>query len=74
MLDFLQVSGRGIEFFRAPFEHTDQQVQDLVAFLTTLTDPCVLDRDCLAPWIANPATDDVDGELLVAMDPDGNPL
>lgn len=46
----------------------------MVAFLETLTDPCVLDRACLAPWIANPETDDVDGQLLVAVDQDGNPL
>jgi len=74
MLVFLAVSGKAIEFFAAPFEHTDQQVDDLVAFLQTLTDPCVLDRECLAPWIADPATDDVDGHLLVAIDQDGNLL
>jgi hypothetical protein len=28
----------------------------------------------LAWWIADPETDDVDGNLLVAMDQDGNPL
>jgi cytochrome c peroxidase len=68
------VSGRGIDSVRAPIEHTDQDVEDLVAFLETLTDPCVLDRECLSPWIADPATDDVDGHLLVAIDRDGNPL
>ncbi|MBW2551040.1 MAG: cytochrome-c peroxidase [Deltaproteobacteria bacterium] len=62
MLDFLEVSGEAIEFF------------DLVAFLETLTDPCVLDRACLTPWIADPATDDVDEQLLVAVDQEGNPL
>jgi cytochrome c peroxidase len=71
---FLDVSGKPIEFFRAPFEHTDGQVEDLVAFLETLTDPCVLDRACLAPWIADPAADDVDGHLLVAVDQEGSPL
>jgi cytochrome c peroxidase len=74
MLDFLAVSGRGIDSLRAPIEHTEQDVEDLVAFLETLTDPCVLDRECLSPWIADPATDDVDGHLLVAIDGDGNPL
>jgi cytochrome c peroxidase len=74
MRDFLDVSGEPIEFFRAPLQHTDAQVEDLVAFLETLTDPCVLDRDCLAPWIADPLTDDVDGHLLVAVDQDGSPL
>jgi len=74
MRDFLEVSGKPIESFRAPFEYTDAQVDDLVAFLETLTDPCVLDRDCLAPWIADPSIDDVDGHLLVAVDREGNPL
>jgi len=74
MLDFLEVSGRGIDSLRAPIELTDQDVEDLVAFLDTLTDPCVLDRECLSPWIADAATDDVDGHLLVAIDRDRNPL
>ena len=39
MRDFLEVSGKPIEFFRAPLQHTDAQVENLVAFLETLTDP-----------------------------------
>lgn len=30
---------------------TDEEISDLVEFLKTLTDPCVKDRTCLAPWI-----------------------
>lgn len=74
MLDFLEVSGRAIEFFDAPLAHTHGQVDDLVAFLETLTDPCVLDWACLAPWVADPSTDDVDGHLLIAVDQEGSPL
>ena len=74
MLDFLEVSGREIEFFRSPVGYTSAQVEDLVAFLQTLTDPCVLDRGCLDPWVADSTTDDVDGHLLVAVDAQGNPL
>ena len=74
MLDFLEVSGKAIEFFDAPFEYREEQVEDLVTFLETLTDPCVLDRECLAPWIADPAIDDVDGQLLVAVDQERSPL
>jgi cytochrome c peroxidase len=74
MLDFLEVSGRAIEFFQDPFAYADAQVDDLVAFLETLTDPCVLDRACLTPWIANRSTDDVDGHLLIAVDQEGSPL
>jgi cytochrome c peroxidase len=74
MLDFLAVSGRGIDSMQAPIELREQDVEDLVAFMETLTDPCVLDRECLSPWIADPATDDIDGHLLVAIDADRNPL
>lgn len=74
MIDFLEVSGRGIPSFEDPIEMTDEEVGDLVAFLETLTDPCVLDRECLSPWIADPEIDDVDGRLLVAIDQDRNPL
>ncbi len=74
MIDFLDVSGRGIGFFRNPTAYTDIQIAELVAFLESLTDPCVRDRDCLGPWIADPALHDVDGQVLVAIDQDGEPL
>ena len=74
MVAFLETSGQVIGSFRTPFDSTEQDVEDLVAFLEALTDPCVLDRACLAPWIADPAADDVDGNLLVAIDKDGNRL
>lgn len=74
MIDFLEVSGHGIDFFRNPVDATDMEVEELVAFLETLTDPCVLDRACLEPWIADPELDDVDGHLLIPIDADGEPL
>jgi cytochrome c peroxidase len=74
MLAFLEVSGRGIEFFRNPSEYSELEIEELVAFLETLTDPCVRDRDCLAPFIADPDLDDVDGRLLLAIDGNGDLL
>ena len=74
MTDFLDVSGYPIDSYREPVDVGDTEVAELVTFLRTLTDPCVLDRACLSPWIADPETDDVDGELLIAVDSDGNPL
>jgi cytochrome c peroxidase len=74
MIDFLEVSGRAIASFEDPIDMSDEEVLDLVAFLETLTDPCVFDRACLSPWIADPETDDVDGRLLVGIDRDRNPL
>ena len=45
----------------------------IVAFLESLTDPCVLDRECLTPWIADPS-EDPDGNQLNAIDAAGNTL
>jgi len=48
--------------------------RDVIAFLESLTDPCVLDRACLAPWIADPTATGPDGMQLNALDPLGNAL
>lgn len=53
---------------------TVQQVSDLVEFLKTLTDPCVTERTCLAPWIPDPGDTGPDGLQLNAVDADGNYL
>ena len=45
----------------------------MFAFLETLTDPCTLDRACLAPWIPDPS-EDPDGNQLNAIDSNGDPL
>ena len=56
-------------------ELADTQVNDIVEFLKTLTDPCTQDRACLAPWIPA-AVDDADpnGDQLNAVDTNGSPL
>jgi cytochrome c peroxidase len=74
MIDYLQTSERVIDSFNEPVGYKELEIKALVAFLETLTDPCVVDRECLAPWVADPATDDVDGNLLVAFDDNGDPL
>lgn len=73
MLSFLETSGRVIPSFFDPMELDEQAVDDLVAFLEALTDPCVTDRACLDPWIGGPE-DDVDGFRLDPIDADGRPL
>ena len=52
----------------------DAQVDQLVAFMQALTDPCVTDRSCLDPWIANNASSGHDGIQLNAVDEAMNPL
>lgn len=49
------------------------QIAQIAAFLETLTDPCTRSRECLAPWIADPAADP-DGHQLNGTDQFGNRL
>ncbi len=53
---------------------SDEQVNNLLDFLRTLTDPCVKDRECLSPWIPDENEPDLDGMRLIAVDKTGNPL
>jgi len=46
---------------------SDSQIDDLLAFLAALTDSCVQDAACLAPWLPDPATPDPDGLRLAAQ-------
>ena len=48
-----------------PIHLTDTQVSDVVAFMLTLTDPCVKDAACLAPWM--PAEDERNPDGLRLM-------
>ena len=49
----------------------DEDVADLVEFLKALTDPCVKDRACLAPWIPDAGDTDPDVLRLNAIDNTG---
>ncbi|BDX06576.1 cytochrome-c peroxidase [Planctobacterium marinum] len=53
-----------------------QEVSQLVAFMEALTDPCVLDRDCLDPWIVDhdEEANFPDDLPLIAEDRDGHSL
>ncbi|WP_242065805.1 cytochrome-c peroxidase [Moritella sp. F3] len=52
----------------------NDEIDQLVAFLESLTDPCIEDRDCLAAWIADETTDNPDDQVLIGTDINGNPL
>jgi len=52
-------------------EFSDDDVTDMVEFLKTLTDPCVKDRACLAPWIPDASDTNPDGLRLNAVDNTG---
>lgn len=55
---------------------TEQQIQDLAAFLRAQTDPCVKDRQCLSPWIVAPKDRMTfpDDNPLIGHDRRGHPL
>jgi len=69
VVSYLERVNAGSVEARAPLRPrrplNDQQVTQLASFLRALTDPCVKDRNCLAPWI-------IDGSD-VATFPDTNP-
>lgn len=52
---------------------SDDDVQDIVAFLHSLTDPCTLERACLSPWIPDNTDPGPDGLQLNAHDASGQP-
>jgi cytochrome c peroxidase len=53
---------------------TDDQIGQIVAFLLTLTDPCVRSRECLAPWIPDDSISDPDNLRLNAVNAAGEDL
>jgi cytochrome c peroxidase len=73
-LDKLEANRLSGIFSIPNIELTDEEVSDLVEFLKTLTDPCVTDRNCLAPWIPDSTVADPDGMRLDAVDENLNPL
>ncbi len=48
-------------------ELSDEQVDQLLAFLHALTDPCLDDRDCMAKWIPGDDVPDPDGLRVHAL-------
>ena len=72
-LDKLAIN-RQIVFTVPILDLSDEEVGYLLEFLKTLTDPCVKDRACLAPWIPDETVADPDGLRLNAVDANLNPL
>jgi cytochrome c peroxidase len=70
-LERLQLSGDSLLTANT---FSDTQVDRLVSFLIALTDPCVLDRLCLAKWIPDSSTPDPDGLRVHPINDSGDPL
>jgi len=63
------------ENFSLPLQAINEKtVQALLHFLHTLTDPCVQDRACLAPWLPDPQQRDPMYLQLEAKQANGLPL
>ena len=70
-LQRLQAQGKSL----LPTQSINQaQMDDLVAFLAALTDPCTQDPSCMNKWVPSNEEDDPDGLRLVAYDQEGNLL
>ena len=54
--------------------YKEKEVQELVAFLLTLTDPCVKDRECMQPWIADKNDMDPMKLMLIGRNENGKRL
>jgi cytochrome c peroxidase len=57
-----------------PYVQSEGDVADLVAFLESLTDPCVEDRVCLGQWIPDSNDSGPDNLQLNAVDENGASL
>ena len=62
----LEAAKYGLEL-KAIKNISNTDVKNLLAFLKTLTDPCVKSAKCLSPWIPKKADNDPDGMMLHAI-------
>jgi len=80
VVNYLMQARTGQVSARAPLRRNTRlsptQVNEIVAFLNALTDPCANDRSCLAPWIidGNDVATYPDDLPLVAHDKDDTEL
>ena len=53
----------------------DEEIEDINAFLHSLTDPCIRDKQCMKPWLYDsPMSDDPDNNMLRAVNESGERL
>lgn len=69
---FLQQT-MGLSKLRSPYFYTETDINDLAAFMRSLTDPCTKSRECLAPWLVDD-DQDPDGLRVYAVDENFNPM
>ena len=65
-LQKIRDSGKDDKVIPNALDLSKKEIDQLVAFLETLTDPCILDKACLKPWIPDSDSLDPDGMRLQA--------
>jgi len=54
---------------------TDNEIEDIEAFLNALTDPCILSKECMTPWLYDSSViNDPDENILRAVNESGELL
>ena len=72
---FAQKAMDSENFEGSALDFTEQDIEDLVAFLNALTDPCITDRECMIPWLLNDdENQDPNGDQVIAIDQHGEVL
>ena len=62
-------------FEGSALDFTEQNIDDLVAFLNALSDPCITDRECMIPWLLHDdENQDPNGDQVIAIDQHGEAL
>lgn len=75
VIEFAQKAINSANFEGSELDFSEQDIEDLVAFLNALTDPCVTDRECMMPWLLNDdENQDPNGDQVIAIDQHGDVL
>lgn len=70
-LEALQASGKSkLQII----EYSEVQITDVIEFLSSLTDPCIMSKSCMQLWVPNSAELDPDGTRLIAIDAHGQEI
>jgi len=72
---FAQQAIESDNFEGSTLDFDEQQINDLVSFLNALSDPCVIDRECMMPWLLmDDENQDPNGDQVIAIDQHGEKL
>jgi cytochrome c peroxidase len=73
LMQIIKLQSQGFSQLQA-FTYTNEQLDYVVEFLNTLTDPCTITPSCMNKWVPSEYENDPDGTRLIAIDQNGNAL